>query len=261
MLLTHSMDHSPSWETNQSLKPVKKFPAFVWNPKFLYRSQNCPPLLPILSQFHQVPKNPQSSGRFILILSSPLRLGHPSGLFLSSFPTNIRCTPLSSPIRATCSAHLILLGFTNHKEYRSFSSSLCNFHHFPVTSSLLGPNYSQHPILKHPQPTFLPQCQWTIFTPIQNNGQNYISACLDLSVFRYKTGRQMILHRVTSSIPWLQSALHLFLNRILICYLRSQIFERFRHFNATIINIHTVTSPCILISTPNYELSFISIYS
>jgi hypothetical protein len=26
------------------------------------------------------------------------------------------------------------------KEYRSFSSSLCNFLHYPVTSSLLGPN-------------------------------------------------------------------------------------------------------------------------
>jgi hypothetical protein len=26
------------------------------------------------------------------------------------------------------------------KEYRSFSSSLCNFLHSPVTSSLLGPN-------------------------------------------------------------------------------------------------------------------------
>jgi hypothetical protein len=26
------------------------------------------------------------------------------------------------------------------KEYRSLSSSLCNFLHFPVTSSLLGPN-------------------------------------------------------------------------------------------------------------------------
>jgi hypothetical protein len=26
------------------------------------------------------------------------------------------------------------------KDYRSFSSSLCNFLHSPVTSSLLGPN-------------------------------------------------------------------------------------------------------------------------
>src|SRR5215510_732722 len=32
----------------------------------------------------------------------------------------------------------------------------------------LRPKYSpQHPILKHPQPTFLPQCQRPSFTPIQ----------------------------------------------------------------------------------------------
>jgi hypothetical protein len=42
------------------------------------------------------------------------------------------------------SAHLILLDFTTctilSKEYRSFSSSLCNFLHSPVTSTPLAPN-------------------------------------------------------------------------------------------------------------------------
>ena len=42
-----------------------------------------------------------------------------------------------------------------------------------------GPKYSpQHPILKHPQPTFLPQYERPSFTPIQNNWQNYISLYL-----------------------------------------------------------------------------------
>ena len=51
---------------------------------------------------------------------------------------------LSSPIRATCPAHLILLDFITRtilgEEYKSFNSSLGNLLHSPVTSYLLGPN-------------------------------------------------------------------------------------------------------------------------
>ena len=42
------------------------------------------------------------------------------------------------------------------------------------------PKYSpQHPILKYPQPTFLPQCQRPSFTPTQNKRQNYSSVYLN----------------------------------------------------------------------------------
>jgi hypothetical protein len=62
------------------------------------------------------------------------------------------------------------------KEYRSYSSSLCNFLHSPVTSLFLGPNILLNTlILKYPQPTFVLECERPSFTPIQNNRQNYSS--------------------------------------------------------------------------------------
>ena len=75
-----------------------------------------------------------------------LCLGLPSGLFLSGFPTKtLYLLPFSTyvHIRDTCPAHLILDFITRTilgEEYRSLSSSLCSFLHFPLTSSLLGPN-------------------------------------------------------------------------------------------------------------------------
>ena len=84
-----------------------------------------------------------TSWRSILILSSHLSLGLRSCLFPSGFQTHILYTPLISPVRATCPAHLILhfvTGTILGEEYRSLSSSLCSFLHSLITSSLLVPN-------------------------------------------------------------------------------------------------------------------------
>ena len=64
------------------------------------------------ANFIQSLQPPPTSWRSILILSSHLRLGLSNGLFPAGFPTRTLCTPLPSPIRATCTAHLILLDFT-----------------------------------------------------------------------------------------------------------------------------------------------------
>ena len=62
----------------------------------------------------QSPQPPPISWRSILILSSHPRLGLTNGLFPSGYLTRNLYTPLLSPIRTTCPAHLILLDFTTH---------------------------------------------------------------------------------------------------------------------------------------------------
>ena len=93
------------------LQLVKKFPSFHGTRRFIT----------VLTSVHHLSlswANPiqstyphPTSWRSILILSTHLRLGLPSGFFPSGFPTKTLYTPLFSPIRATCPAHLILLSF------------------------------------------------------------------------------------------------------------------------------------------------------
>ena len=126
------------------LQLVKKFPAFHGTPRFVTALTNVRQLsLSWASPIQSIYPHP-TSWRSIIILFTHLRLGLPSGLLPSGFPTKILYTTLSTLIRATCLTHLILLDFITRtilgEEYRSFSSSLCSLLHSSVTSSLLGPN-------------------------------------------------------------------------------------------------------------------------
>ena len=137
------MEQSPSGEANR-FSASQEIPRILWNPKVYYHSHKCRNLsLSWASSIQSIPSHP-TSWRSILILSSHLSLGLPSGLYPSGFLTKILNTPLPSPIRATCPAYLILLDFITRtilgEQYRSLNSSLYSFLHSPVTSSLLGLN-------------------------------------------------------------------------------------------------------------------------
>jgi len=107
------------------LQLVKKFSAFHGTRRFITAFTSVRHLsLSLASPIQSIYPHP-TSWRSSLILSTHLRLGLPSDLLASGFPSKTLYTYLSSPIRAPCPVHLILLDFITHtilgEEYKSFS--------------------------------------------------------------------------------------------------------------------------------------------
>jgi hypothetical protein len=94
------MEHSTSWEDNR-FATSQEIPRILYNPNVHYRIHKCSPPVSILSQLNPVHTPQPTYLRSILILSTHLHLGLPSGLFPSDFPTKTLYTPHPSAKHAT----------------------------------------------------------------------------------------------------------------------------------------------------------------
>ena len=122
-LLTYSMVQSPSSEANW-FAASQEIPSISRNPKVHYRTHKRPPPVSILGQ-----PNPVHIPTSHLLEIHP-NIIHPSTPRFPQWSPSLRFLhqdrihPLSSPICATCPAHLILLYFITRKilgeEYKSF---------------------------------------------------------------------------------------------------------------------------------------------
>ena len=130
-LLTFSMVHRPSWAANW-FAASQEIPRISRNPKVHYRTHKLPPPVSIPGQ-----PNPVHIPTSHLLEIHP-NITHPSTHRSPQWSLSLRFShqeaihPFSSPIRATCPTHHILLDFISRtilgEQYRSFSSSLCSLH-------------------------------------------------------------------------------------------------------------------------------------
>jgi len=140
-LLTHSTVQCPSWAANR-LAASQEIPHISCNLRFITALTSVHHLsLSWASPIQSIYPHP-TSWRSILILSTHLRLGLPSGVLPSSFPSKTLYTPLSSPIRATRPAHLT--GIICHWKVVSFEylSVWCNCKAIPL-HGWVGPEVSR----------------------------------------------------------------------------------------------------------------------
>ena len=147
-LLYKQQDHKQSYlltpwcrvllEKLTGLQLVKKFPTFHGTQRFITALTSVRHLSLSMASPIQFIYPHTTSWRSILILSTHLCLGLPSGLLPSGFPSKTLYTPLSSPICATFPAHLILLDFITRKNKVAPKLDSCLL---TETSHILNPSF------------------------------------------------------------------------------------------------------------------------
>jgi len=102
------------WEANW-FAASREIPRIARNPKVHYRTHKRPPAVSILGQPNPVHIPTSHLLQIHPNIIHPSTPRSPQWFLPSGFPTKTLYTPLSSPIRVTCPAHLILLDFISRK--------------------------------------------------------------------------------------------------------------------------------------------------
>ena len=126
-LLTYSNLQSSSWEANR-FTASQEIPRISRNPKVHYRTHKRHLSLSWASPIQSIYPHP-TSWRSILTLSTHPRLGLPSGLLPSGFPTKTLYAPSPHP-------------FTPHAQPISFFSILSPAQYWVRSTSHLAPRYA-----------------------------------------------------------------------------------------------------------------------
>jgi hypothetical protein len=157
-----------------------------------------------------------------------------------------------------CPAHLILLGLIiSRGQYKLLSCSLCSPHQPRTTTSLFTLNILPSTLLSNA----LTLCyQRPVFTPIQEQRENYNFVYSDFYVFRRQIRWQKVLNWMAADIAQIQSALNFPMNKFLIFYSCSQIFELCHIFKGSDTYLYVMILPCILVSREQHVLSFLCVY-
>jgi len=165
------MEQSPSWEAN-------RFSASrnLWNPKVHYRIHKFPPPVPILS--HLDPAQIPTSHFLKIHLNITLHStpGIPKRFLTRRFPHQnpAYASPLSHTHYMPHPSHSTRFYHPNYIGWGIEILKPLIMYLSPLTCYLGPPRpkyFPQHPILKHPQPTFLPHCERPSFTPTQKRAK------------------------------------------------------------------------------------------
>jgi hypothetical protein len=164
------MEPSPSWET--VTHQLKTFPTFYGTRRFITvftRTRHCS--LPSARWIQFTPPH-FISLRYILILSSQLRLVLPSVSFFLAFPPKSLYAYLLCPmVLHTLPNSFSWLPHSNYIRESVRVMKILTIQFCPASHYIIPLRYKyspQHSVLKYPRSLFFPKCQRLNFTPIQN---------------------------------------------------------------------------------------------